>query len=893
LGRATIKGGELIRLAHRVLFTHFHVGNSLAPRRKMCSFGAHLDRIFSRKYDSIVGGVSVALVALLQPRQAHAVALESISLSATTFGVGVAFAFFLYILFRSSFERWFERVSRSRMGNFLPQMYHQDSLSDTVYGYYFWDREDGFEWISPHLRKLLRIDDTNTSFEAFRRAFKESDFQELEVVAEEFKREERGHYSKILHLTRADVYLECIGVLRQGEHMKEGFTLWFRDMTSFSKERKHLKKENKSLKRKMRKWQAMCDKAPFPMWLRDAELNIIYCNPSFAEIVDDGEQVALDSPKQLELNAQIRELAKEAQDAAVLKEQECHIISKGKRRLFHIMERPLVGDDANDDIATIGYGFDLHAKEEVESELKRYISAQSDLLESSASAMAVYGADQRLKNYNQAFVRLWKLDESWLDQEPSYGDLLEHLREKRRIPEQANFPMFKQESLSLFTKLIRTHEEYYYLPDGRVLRVIVIPHALGGLLFAYEDVTDRLALERNYNTLIAVQRASLDNLHEGVAVFGEDGRLKLYNPAFAKLWHLDEKMLDSEPHISNLVQSVKDLLNTKGHWEERRDTIAAHVLARENTTGRLYLTNDKVVDWHSVPLPDGAIMMAYYDMTASILMEETLREKNKALEEADKVKTEFLASMSYELRSPLTSIMGFSEALGKHYFGAVNEKQQEYIDAIHQSSNKLMGLINNILDLASIEAGYMQLNLRHFHVKAMLEDIREMQREAIKEAGLRLRIQCPRDLEKIYADESRLKQIIFNLLHNAIKFSDRDSTITISVSLNEAGDDEPALNITVKDHGEGMSEEEQLLVFERFYKGASVRARKSGAGLGLSMVKRFTELHGGRVELASEQGEGTSVTCMLPLHAKEPKKQPRSLPDEARAQKDSHKDTTV
>jgi len=820
------------------------------------------------------------------PATAQTVDFEAMGLSATTFGLGVAFAFILYILFRSSFEDWFERVSRSKVGNFLPQMYHQDSIADKIYGYYFWDREDGFEWISPKLRELLRIDDTNTTFEAFRRAFNEHDFQELEVVAEEFKREERNSYSRSMRLIRADVYLECIGILRRGEHVKEGFTLWFRDVTQLCKEREQLQEENLSLKERCLRWQAMCDKAPFPMWFRDQQLNIMYCNPSFAELVDEGDQTTVAVPK-LELNTQVRDLAKKAVEDGHIQEQECHIISKGKRRLFHVIERPVNPEDHKQEVASIGYGFDLHAKEEVEAELKRYISAQSDLLESTASAMAVYGSDQRLKSYNQAFVKLWKLDETWLDNEPSYGDVLELLREKRRIPEQANFPMFKKENLELFTKLIRTHEEYYYLPDGRVLRMIVIPHALGGLLFAYENVTDRLALERNYNTLIAVQRASLDNLHEGVAVFGENGRLKLYNPAFAKLWQLDDRMLESEPHISDIIQAVKGLLYTKGDWEERRDAISAQVLARENTTGRLHLNNDKVVDWHSVPLPDGAIMMAYYDVTASILIEETLREKNKALEEADKVKTEFLASMSYELRSPLTSIMGFSEALGKHYFGEVNEKQQEYIDAIHESSNKLMGLINNILDLASIEAGYMQLNPRHFQVRAMLEEIREMQREALKEAQLRLRIQCPKEMAPFYADESRIKQIIFNLLHNAIKFSNEGGMIMISVRLDEE-EQPPVLQMSVKDQGEGMSEEEQLLVFERFYKGASVRARKAGAGLGLSMVKRFTELHGGHVSLESEFGKGTTVTCSFPLLEED---DPPRLEDQTPSEKQPSKST--
>lgn len=780
-----------------------------------------------------------------------------------SFILGVLVAALIYVLFRDKVEKVYEKFGRSRFGSFLPTFYHRDSITDRVYGYYLWDAQDGFELLSPLLRQILRIDDTYQTFEGFQRALVEEDYAKLLHEIQRLKAGEAEEFRAVLRLSRAQAVLECIGILRSPP-MRPGITVWFRDITTSVREVEQAKSDAEMLRQRNRQLQRISDYAPFPVWQRDADLAITYCNSSYADMVEESSHSVLDAHT-LELDAQVQLLAREAQRTGKVQERVLYIVSHGARTRFRVIENPIFNGSQIE--GYVGFALDMAGQEAVEAELKRYISAQGEFLESSASAMAIYGADTRLKSYNQAFLRLWKLDEPWLDMEPGYADVLESLREKRRLPEQANFPMFKKQNLEFFTTLIKSHEEYYYLPDGRVLRVIVIPHALGGLLFAYEDVTDRLALERNYNTLIAVQRATLDRLREGVAVFGEDGRLRLYNPEFAGLFQIDRKTLDAEPHLGDLVEMARALLHTGEVWEEFQERIVVRMMERQGNGGRLHLSDGKVLDWLSVPLPDGAMMITFYDITSAIIVEETLRDKNKALEESDRVKTEFLASMSYELRSPLTSIMGFSEALKKNYFGELNVKQQEYMEAINSSSHKLMSLINNILDMATIEAGYMKLTLTNFPVKALLDEIYQLQAERIKESRLELLLEYDDTLGSMRGDELRIKQIIFNLLHNAIKFSEEGGKIIIGARQVEDEQGHQMIAVWVEDHGEGMSKEEQTLAFERFYRGASVKARKTGAGLGLSMVKRFAELHGGKVHLSSIAGKGTKVTCYFPRDA--------------------------
>ena len=165
-----------------------------------------------------------------------------------------------------------------------------------------------------------------------------------------------------------------------------------------------------------------------------------------------------------------------------------------------------------------------------------------------------------------------------------------------------------------------------YLPDGTTLRERCMPHPLGGLLFAFEDVTDRLVLERSYNTLIAVQRATLDNLYEGVAVFGSDGRMKLHNPAFARIWDIPDAALIAEPHISDLVERMRPFYDAKADWPPLKERIVESLTARDGTHARIARNDGRVLDYAVVPLPDGATQLSYVDVTDRLRVEQALRD---------------------------------------------------------------------------------------------------------------------------------------------------------------------------------------------------------------------------------------------------------------------------
>jgi signal transduction histidine kinase len=410
--------------------------------------------------------------------------------------------------------------------------------------------------------------------------------------------------------------------------------------------------------------------------------------------------------------------------------------------------------------------------------------------------------------------------------------------------------------LELYANLIEQQDELWHLPDASTLRVIVQPHPFGGLIYLYEDVTDLVTLESNYNQLINVQTETLDNLSEGVAVFGTDGRLKLHNAAFEKIWKIDPSNLKGEPHFDTVIDACGDLIKDNDNWDPLRKRITSGNAERKPLTAEMDRNDGTIVSYGAVPLPDGATLTSFLDITDSIQIERALRERNEALENADRVKSEFVNHVSYQLRTPLNSIIGFTDMMDQQLFGELNPKQKEYTGNILEASNELLKLINDILDLATIDAGGMVLEVEEVDLHEVLEAAMRLSQKNALDGQLTVKIDCPNDIGTILADERRLKQILFNLVSNATRFTAPGGTIILGASRSGS-----QVSMWVSDNGSGIEPKYQPAVFDRFENRGG--EGKRGAGLGLSWVKSFVELHGGWMSLESEVGQGTTVTCHL------------------------------
>lgn len=637
--------------------------------------------------------------------------------------------------------------------------------------------------------------------------------------------------------------------------------LWLEEITAQAQQESQHKTMRIVAEEERERLRIALDQQPVPLWMRDARTQITWCNRTYARLLDTTQATVVAEQKELPfktakktpgMKTPGKALAQAAIDAATPETAQAHIVAGGQRCLMTVQEIPLAGGTG-----TLGMAIDITREEVLETEQKRHAAANKELLEQLGSAIAIYDAQQKLEFYNSAFAQLWMLEDQYLNAGPKLGDLMEKLRENRRLPEQADFRKFKQSWLNMFTGLINPHEDMLYLPSGRALRMLTVPHPMGGLMMTFEDVTSRLELESSYNTLIAVQKETLDNLTEGVAVYGGDGRLKLWNPAWARLWGLHPEDLADQPHINRIVEKMKGRF-APDVWEQRRAELIAHSIDRRTRDGRIEYHGDKLIAYSTVPLPDGGVLVTHVDVTDSAKVENALREKNAALQTAERLKIDFLANVSYQLRTPLNAIMGFNEILANEYFGTLNPRQKEYTAAMHDAGEKLVTLINNILDLSTIEAGYMELETAPIDVHKMLQELVDLTGEWARKEKIEIRLLSTPAIGSVLADERRLKQVLLNLIRNAISFTPAAGNITLTAARSERG-----VMIAVSDTGPGIAKEDQERVFEPFARAQHGTGTR-GAGLGLTLVKNIIEMHKGSVALESEEGKGTTVMVSLP-----------------------------
>ncbi|HIM25235.1 MAG TPA: PAS domain-containing sensor histidine kinase [Rhodospirillales bacterium] len=608
---------------------------------------------------------------------------------------------------------------------------------------------------------------------------------------------------------------------------------------------------------------ALLDAMPLPVWLRDSKLSLAFINHAARNVVSADAGMA----------------ARARQQRGTVTER-MHVNAGGEERLLEISETPLGilgGGDAKDGDSnasatggTIGFAIDRTESEVKEDELARFSAERNPVLETLDTGIAIFDADAKLRFFNAAYATLWDLEPDWLAGDPELGEILERLREHRKLPELSDFRDYKMRLLEQFETLTQPSEELMHLPDGRAIRALVNRQGKGGLVFVFDDVSDRLDLERSFKSLIAVQKETLDNLHEGIAVFGADGRLKLFNPVFMGLWGLDEAMLTDAFHVSDFVDHSRQHLTVEGGWDDlswgvHKDMVVNRLMRREASTGKLELANGTVIDYANLPLPDGAMLLSYLDVTDTAQVETALRQRAEALGEADRLKNEFIANVSFEVRTPLTTVIGFADMLGQEYFGKLNRRQAEYAKGILETTNGMMAVVGDILDLASIEAGRLKLDRDTLDVHELLVSALNLIRDRARKKEIKLEFDCPPDIGWIDADAKRLKQVIFNLLTNATTFTPERGTVRL-----EARREDDDLILTVADTGIGIPQADRERVFQPFDQGSNPEADKSGAGLGLSLVRNFIALHDGAVDVKSPPGRGTTITCRLP--AKRPDK---------------------
>ena len=599
----------------------------------------------------------------------------------------------------------------------------------------------------------------------------------------------------------------------------------------------------------------LIEAAPFPMWYRSPDLSLGLVNAAFVAAVearDAADVVARGSELVDGIGA---DSARAGAEAAIEHRRPYSRTQPatigGERRMLRVVDVPLQSG------AVAGFAIDIQELEDARLELARYIESQRELADRMTAGAVQFEADRTLSFYNQPFAIMAQIDGDWLDEAPEFDRLLERMRENGRLPETRDFPQWKAERRDWFTSADEAVEEEWMLANGDHLRVVAQPLPDGGLRLIFEDRTEQVRLASARDTLLRVRTATFDNLFEGLGVFAADGRLYLWNRRFCHFWDLDESWLADHPRVDELVPAMARRLVNPTAAAQLRELVRAATNERRTGSGRLSMVDGSHYEFAAVPLPDGNALFTMVDVTDSTRIEHALRERATALEEADKVRTDFVANMSYELRTPLTSIGGFAQMLAAGYAGKLAPSAADYVSAILESVARLSKLIDDVLDLTEGEQRAVIIERERIDLAGLARNVAEKAEPAATAKGLALEIAIDPSTGVVIGDARRIRECLEHVLRNAIDYTDEGK-----VALSAWGDEGKA-EVRVSDTGPGIAADDQLRVFERFTRVGGTHG-DAALGLGLPLTRQFIEAHGGSVELQSRVGEGTAVSLVLP-----------------------------
>lgn len=627
--------------------------------------------------------------------------------------------------------------------------------------------------------------------------------------------------------------------------------VWIFDFSESETELAKLRADARRAKGDFAALVGLIEAAPIPMWFRGTDGALRLVNRTYVEAVDaeTADSVIADQVELIEAvdGLTAAQIAQQASERELPVERIVASTVDGQRRSMRVSDLPL-GEEG-----VAGYAIDIEDLEELRREFRAFREAQRRMLDQLSVGVAQFDAERRLVFANQPFRRIFSLSPGSVQSKMEFERILANAREAGKTPEVRDFPAWRAEHVGWFS-LAEPQEEAWPLANGTHLRVVGQPMPDGGLVLFAEDRTEQLALSSARDTLLRTRTATFDSLFEALAVFAPDGRLQQWNRSFAGTWGLDPELLDGHPAAQDMLEAIAPNLHKSRQAQAIGEVIRSATLDRKEQGGRIAMADGRTLEFAGVPLPDGNGLLTVLDVTANEQAEAALRERNQALEQADEVKTRFLANMSYEFRTPLTSIGGFAELLHAGVAGELSESGAEYVDAILQSVERLTQQVENVLDLSQSEAGLLPLAMERVELFPFVTRIVREREGAIVEAGLNLELRGGKASGAVEADPRQLGKAVGQIVDNAIAATQAGGKILVDVA--RAQDE---ARIVVSDNGKGMSKEE----LARAQKAAPARAGKK-QGLGIHLARQLIEAHGGSLEILSRTGEGTTVTIILP-----------------------------
>ena len=720
---------------------------------------------------------------------------------------------------------------------------------------------DGRIEASDRFARLLGLDTTVTALSDLgghdNAGLTIEDLAELEAQVRETQRTGKG-FTLPLAIEGSSRKLNVVGNIADTVIYPNGAALlWFFDSTESLSELEKREQESEAARSAFSALAGLIEAAPIPMWHRRPDMNLHFVNHAYVKAVGatNGLQVVEEGVELLEPENGKRaaDFAAEALAQEIQKERIVSATLNGERRQLRVYDIPLGAS------GVAGLAIDVQDLIDTKSEVRELSEAQRDLLNLMSAGVAQFDSRYVLSFANLPFQSLFSFRDQWLSERPEFARVLDRMRENGKLPEVRDFPAWRKDREEWFRASDPT-EENWLLPDGTHLRVLAQPIPDGGLLMIFEDRTEQAQLASARDILLRVRSATFDNLFEAIAVFSADGRLSIWNRLFAETWKLSDDELIKHPRLDELLPLLAEHLKSPKQITALGELVRMTSSNRAQSKSKAIFADGRMFQMATVPLPDGNTLLTMLDMSDTLNIEQALRDRNSALQDADAIKGKFLANMSYEFRTPLTSISGFADLLKAGIAGEIPPKAMEYVDAIVQSADRLSEQINTVLDYSQAEAGALPLALEDVDVPTIVTHIAEAKAQMAAAAGVSLQVECGEVKGTILLDAKRVGQAVGQVLDNAIRYHRQGGEVLFFTRWQNE-----VLELVISDNGVGISEKDVQRLSPS--DGDAIGVDHAGAmtrGLGLPLARQIIESHGGTFHLHSEPGQGTTIIMALP-----------------------------
>lgn len=565
--------------------------------------------------------------------------------------------------------------------------------------------------------------------------------------------------------------------------------------------------------------------APLLAWRRASDGTLAWVNRAYRELAGAGEDAGSADLPPLRAEATASSGSEDAEGRRAVFDART-----GERRWFEFRRAPAR------DGGTLGFGVDAAAAVHAEAALRRFVETLTETFAHLRIGLAIFDRESRLGLFNPAFAELVRLDPAWLAGRPTLPEVLDRLRENRRMPDPEDFSAWKRDLLDLFGEREGPRPErteVWHLPGEEQIRVLARPHPQGAVAFLFEDVSETARLERQWLTETEMRRAVMDRLEEGVAAFGPGGTARFANPAFAAIWGFRPGADSDVPHLSDALARFR--ARSAPEAAEAWDRLSAFfevASPRAPWAEEIELRDGRRLRARVAALPDGSVLTAFSDITDAARAEAAGRELSAALAAAEEIRGALIEQVSTRVRTPLNTIFGYGQMLLDGADGeAPGPRQAAHADGILDAAAEIQEAMSGVADLASAQEGALALASGPVNLRAALASALEPARRSARGRGVALTLETAEGVDMVAGDAARVRQLLFNLITDAVHRAPEGAEVRAGARRADGRVDiwteEPAA-------------------------GARPEAPPELGGLAHALVRRFAELHGGevRVEVA-------------------------------------------